>query len=351
MNQLKSRGGFPCPPEKLQQRIKRKNYIKTVRHESRTLLIIIFIICVLILTSCENFENSLNKPPSATESRLEGGGGEAVGGSQTNQSDQRHLSCKHTDFGEFNNSVQNPREFILNGDIIGGIVPHHMAAATLISGFFNAVAESGAEYDTVVIIAPNHDGTTGDIVVSYKDWQVWDTIYCDRDIIESVREKNPDGIAVTESDDRMEEDHAASVFIPYISHYLPETKVAAFLLSRRLTLENIYNFAKILSDEIKASGKRILFIASIDFSHYLPVPVAIENDRITERAILDRNYMAIQEFSNDYVDSPQALNAFLLYLKNSDTDNIEILYNSNMSEFYGEGINETTSYFIIAAYE
>jgi len=241
--------------------------------------------------------------------------------------------------------------FELSGNVAGGIVPHHMAAATLISGFFNAVAKSGRQYDTVVIVAPNHEGATGDIVVSFKDWQALDTVYCDRDIIEGVYAKNPDGITITESDDRMEEDHAASVLIPYISHYLPETKVAVFLLSRRLALENIYNFAKILSDEIKATGKRVLFVASIDFSHYLPVSIAVKNDRITEAAILDRNYREIQEFSNGYVDSPQSLNTFLLYLKNSDTDNIEILYNSDMSEFYGNGINETTSYFIIAAYK
>jgi len=312
---------------------------------------ILFIICALILTCCgysdySGYIYNNNKITPLAEEAYK---------SYASFSDERRLTCKHTDYDEFYNSIQFPKEFDLNGEIVGGIVPHHMAAATLISGFFNAVAESiavsGEKYDTAVIIAPNHEGATGDIVVSYKDWQLWDTVYCDSDILEGVCAKNPDGIIITESDDRMEEDHAASVLIPYISHYLPETEVAAFLLSRRLTLENIYNFTKILSDEIKASGKRVIFIASIDFSHYLPISLAAENDRITGMAILDRNYRAIQEFSNGYVDSPQSLNTFLLYLKNSDTDNIEILCNTDMSEFYGFGINETTSYFIIAAYK
>ena len=341
------------------------------------LLLILLIICAVILISCKNDENSPghfvaapserepNKPPSATESRLEGGVGEADGGSQTDKTaeiTERRLFCKHTDLPEFYNSVQNPKEFKLNCEdgkaIIGGIVPHHMTAATLISGFFKAVAESGVKYDTVVIVAPNHQGETGDVVVSFKDWQAWDTVFCDRDILDGVYQKIQDncGVTPTESDDRMEEDHSVSGLIPYINYYMPESKVAAFLLSRRLTLETVFNFSGILSDEIKEinlSGKKVLFICSVDFSHYLPVKSAAENDRITEAAIIDRNYSAIHGFSNAYVDSPQSLNTFLMYLENIGTDknNLEILYNTDASEFLGDGIAETTTYFIIAAYK
>ncbi|MCL2517984.1 MAG: AmmeMemoRadiSam system protein B [Oscillospiraceae bacterium] len=293
------------------------------------------IICALILISCVS-----SQPDEIPDSF----GIEYI-------PDERRLNCKHTDLTEFYNSLQKPKEFMLNGDICGGIVPHHLAAATLISGFFKAVAESGGAYDTVVIVAPNHEGATGDIVVSFRDWQVWDAVYCDIELVGGVYKKSPDGVVITENDSRMEDEHSVSVLIPYISYYLPDAKVAAFLLNRRLTLETVYNFSGILSDEITASGKKILFIGSIDFSHYLPVSLAAGNDRITEATIMDRNYRAIQEFSNEYVDSPQALNTFLLYLQNAGMDNIEILYNTDMSEFYGEGIHETTSYFIIAAYE
>ena len=332
--------------------------------------IILLVICALILSSCDSpshfvtapSEREPDKLPSATEPRLEGGDGDVgrddpgatlVGGSKTEESNNRRLSCKHTNLSEFYNSVQNPKEFTLHGDVAGGIVPHHMTAATLVSGFFKAVAESGAKYDTVVIVAPNHEGETGDIVVSYCDWQAWDTVYCDRDIIERIYKKMPDDCKALESDNRMEEEHSVSVLIPYINYYLPETKVAAFLLSRRLTLETVYNFARVLSDEVNAQDKKILFICSIDFSHFLPAPSAYENDRITEAAILDKNYGKIHGFSNEYVDSPQSLNIFLMYLENIGigADNTEILYNTDASEFLGDAINQTTSYFIIAAYK
>ncbi|MCL1857999.1 MAG: AmmeMemoRadiSam system protein B [Oscillospiraceae bacterium] len=340
----------------------------------RRAISLIMIICAVILSSCEYYKNppdDIMAIPFEGDFESDTWRGENVapsdiGGENKNTDyntieikNERRLSCKHTDFSEFYNSIQNPKEFKLNGEVYGGVVPHHMVAATLVAGFFKAVSEtevkSDKKYDTVVIVAPNHQGETGDIITSFRNWQIGEgeTVYCDNDIVGEVyqNQKNPDGIIITENDGRMEEEHSVSVLIPYISHYLPETKVAAFLLNRRLTLENIYNIAKILSDAIKKTDKKVLFICCIDFSHYLPVISAAENDIITKEAIIDRDYKKIHGFSNDYVDSPQSLNTFLLYLENIGINNIDIIYNTDASEFLGAGINETTSYFIIAAYE
>ena len=308
------------------------------------------IICVfLLLTSCEYFDYNYEDETEAEAEEIYETGNENT----PLAAHERRLACKHTNLEEFYHSVQNPKEFTLNGDVAGGIAPHHMVAASLVSGFFKAVAGSGKQYDTVVVVAPNHAGGTTDIITSFKDWQTWDTVYCDRDIVTGMYGRNFDGFDITENDDRMEEEHSVSVLIPYINHYLPETKVSAFLVTSRLTLEDTYNFMRILSGEIKTSGKSVLFIASIDFSHYLPASVAVENDRTTEAAIMNRNYREIHGFSDEYVDSPQSLNIFLMYLESIgiNADGVEILYNTNASEFTVNGINETTSYFVIAAYE
>ena len=349
-------------------------------------VLIILIIISLNLTSCENSpghfattpslppSTSLTPPSQAKEADLskspirfnEGGGGDVGrddpgapfdGGS--------FLYCKHTNLPEFYNSIQNPGDYNFNFDfninekIAGGIVPHHMVAATLVSGFFKSVSES-CIYDTVIIVGPNHQGETGDIVVSFKNWQIWGTVYCDTDITENIYKKLPDIIGgnfnifnIIESDEIMEEEHSISVLIPYINYYLPDSKVAMFLLSRRLSLESVNNFANILSDEIntaKESGKNILLVCSVDFSHFLTVSESIENDKITKSAIINRNYRTIHDFSNEYVDSPQSLNTFLMCFENMGINNIEILYNTDASEFLGDGIDQTTSYFIIAAY-
>jgi hypothetical protein len=319
------------------------------------------LVLILILTSCEySGERSPGHSATAPSERepsdqtslpvplREAPSADGGGSNGGENREERRLFCKHSDPLEFHGSMENPKAFTLNGNLIGGIVPHHMTAATLISGFFKSAADSGAEYDTVVIIAPNHAGETEDIIVSFKNWQVWDAVYCDRDIVERVSGRIPN---ITENDDRMEDEHAVAVLIPYIGHYLPEAKVAAFLVNKRMTLETVYNFAKILSEEIILSGKRALLIASIDFSHFLPTHRAAENDRITEAAILERNYAKIHRFSDEYADSPQSLNAFLMYLEITGPNNIEILYNTDASEFLGESLYETTSYFVIAAYE
>ncbi|MDR1531867.1 MAG: hypothetical protein LBS62_06740, partial [Clostridiales bacterium] len=52
------------------------------------------------------------------------------------------------------------------------VVTHHALAAPLIANFFAAAGTSEAEsgpYDTVIIVAPNHEGDIADVVMSRLD--------------------------------------------------------------------------------------------------------------------------------------------------------------------------------------
>lgn len=266
---------------------------------------------------------------------------------------KRKLACKNITQKEFNASIENPELYIINETVVGGVIPHHTAASPLISGFFKAVSENTDDYDTVIIIAPNHQGDIGDVVLSFCDWDIGYGVYCDIDIENDIYQKKSDNYSMAEDDNRVENDHSASVIIPYVNYYLPKAKAAVFLVSRTMTLENIFNFAKTLSNTIKESNKKILLVCSVDFSHYLPPYLARENDKITKQAIQDRNYAKIYNFTNEYLDSPATLITFLVYLSESGIADGEekFLINTDASEFLGGGISETTTYFVIAAYD
>jgi len=218
----------------------------------------------------------------------------------------------------------------------------------LISGVLSLAAENAPDggYDTVVIIAPNHAGDIADIVTSRQNWDYGGGVRCDDGMIGAVLALSS-RFDIAVSDDRMQQDHSASTMIPFISYYLPGAEVAPVLVSRTLSLDDTLNFAKALYDIIQASGKRVLLLCSIDFSHYQNPDVALANGQTTIFDIKNRDYAAIQQLSNDYADSPASLIIFLRYLDLTDSK-LDILDHTEASAFLGGGVGDTTSYIIMA---
>lgn len=260
---------------------------------------------------------------------------------------RKKLISRHITASEFKTSIENAREYEADG-VIAGVIPHHTTAATLIGGLFKSVA--GGSYDTVIVIAPNHDGDIADIVVSRKDWDIGNGMSCDTDIIGHLLAGGVRGATIAENDKRMEDDHSASVLMPYINHYLSNGKVAPILVSRMLTLDGTINLADTLTEIIKESGKKILLVCSVDFSHFLTPEQAKQRDSVTSAAIENKNYKQIHDFSNEYLDSPASLIVFLRYLDNLGIS-AQILDNTDASEFLGTGVLDTTSYFVIVGRE
>lgn len=264
--------------------------------------------------------------------------------------DKKKLIVRSIGSEEFNASIRNPRRYETGGLIKAGVIPHHTVGATLISGFFQAVAKNADDYDTVLIVSPNHNGDKGDIILSRCDWDTGSGVLCDIDIVNELLGLKISNVSIAENDERMEEDHSASVLMPYIDYYLPKARVAPILVSRTLTLDNTLNFGAALSRIIRDSDKRILLVCSIDFSHYLTPAAAAQNDKITVDAIENMNYKQIHDFSNEYMDSPAALIIFLQYLSELGMT-AQIIDNTDASEFLGSGLPETTSYFVIVGCE
>ena len=254
------------------------------------------------------------------------------------------LAIRHIDHDVFNFSIVNPRRYDVDGRLVAGVVPHHITAATLISGFFEQAAKFAEDYDTVIILAPNHAGDLADIVLSYRGWDVGGGLAAHRGFAEDLMAAP--GLNTAISHNYIESDHSASIFIPYIYHYLPDTKVAPVLLSRSLSYSDTISLFNWLKSWIENSEETVLLIASIDFSHFLTPQEAIRRDFVTYEAISSRNFTQIHNMSDFYLDSPAALIIFLKYL---DAIGIvpQIIDHTDASEFLGSALDETTSYKVI----
>jgi AmmeMemoRadiSam system protein B len=260
---------------------------------------------------------------------------------------QRKLAVRNIDSKTFGDSTDNPRQYETDGLIKAVVIPHHTVAAELISGFFKMASESaGSYYETVVIVAPNHAGDLADVILSSRDWDINGGVACDTEITGAILSLDINGVKIIENHRRVEEDHSASVHIPYINYYLPDANVVPVLVSSSLTLDETMGFAAALLNIINESGKNVLLVCSIDFSHYLTPADAKHKDIATVEAIRNRDYKKIHDFTNDNIDSSASLIIFLEYLASLGIS-AEIIDNSDASEFLGPGVIETTSYFVI----
>jgi AmmeMemoRadiSam system protein B len=258
---------------------------------------------------------------------------------------QSGLAIKNITGEQFVHSVHTPRRYDLDGGIIrAGIVPHHTTAASMISGFFAQAARHAAAYDTVVIVAPNHKGDLGDIILADQGWDIGGGVPCDTAFVTRLLAAN--GLNVIVDNQRLEDDHSASILIPYVHHYLPDTRVVTVLVSRSLGYDSVGDFARLLLDTADALERSVLLVCSIDFSHFLPPHEAMQRDRVTRQALLARDYPKIYSLCNHYIDSPAALMVFLMTLEAHGLEP-QIVDNAEASVFLGYAIDETTSYFVV----
>ena len=252
------------------------------------------------------------------------------------------LSVRHISPAVFTHSVYNPRGFHANGRILAGVVPHHDVAATLISGFFYEA--SRFDYDLVIILAPNHEADLADVVLSYRNWNFGTGVITHGGFVDSLH--GAEGINTAISHGHMENDHAASIFIPYIYHFLPNTKVAPMLINRSLSFTGTIVLYRWLLDFIRSSELDVLVVASIDFSHFLFHQEAMGRDAYTKEAIRQRNFLRIHSLNYHYLDSAASLIMFLMYVDELGLC-MEIKHHTSAAEFLGPNIPEVTSYMVI----
>ncbi len=192
---------------------------------------------------------------------------------------------------------------------LAGIVPHHLLVSDIIQGFFSTLQPH--RFDNIVVIGPNH-AELGPTTIA----------------------KNPDF-----------DDQAISSLKPYIDTTFPQTRLTTYLLKHSVSLAECARLAK----EIKSLGGETLVIASIDFSHYLNVEQALQNDRLTLSKIKSREYASILTMNSDYLDSPGALVTLLQYIDLQGEATMDILSYDN-SGLRANAYAPTTSYYSIIFY-
>jgi AmmeMemoRadiSam system protein B len=159
-------------------------------------------------------------------------------------------------------------------EIIGGIVPH---AGYIYSGyeavhFFELVRLSDKEFDTIIIINPDHQGYSPEFAASPHDY--WETPLGSVQIDSELADQFP------QSELAHSQEHSAEVMLPFIQVFLDQKIKILPISIGSPTPETAKKLAYKIFNAIAQTKRKALIIASSDFSHYVDPQEGIRQDDI-----------------------------------------------------------------------
>lgn len=250
--------------------------------------------------------------------------------------------CRFYDERDFFKSISLANSAPPSDFIRGGVVPHHLLAGYMIADFFHIL--SLQDINRVIILGPNHYNKGPRIATSRYSWETaFGILEVDGEFVGKLIQR---GIAQT-SEEFMPEEHSIAGLIPYIKFYLPEVKIVPLIFHSDITEGEARNLGEFLGKNL---NEKDVIVASVDFSHYLPISAAQEKDEETIKAIKEFNISALFKMGNDHLDSPASIGTLLQAMKHLDAEELVILHHSNSGIILGRGVPETTSYFTIVFY-
>jgi AmmeMemoRadiSam system protein B len=164
--------------------------------------------------------------------------------------------------------------------ILGAIVPH---AGYIYSGNTAAYVYSVLpKADTFVLLGPNHTGQGSPVAVSSEKWSTpMGEVSSDIEFIKAL----PKRIIDMDENAHMHE-HSIEVQLPFLQHRFNDFKIVSICMGMQ-DEETALDVGMEIAEAVRKLNKKVVIIASSDFSHYKPEKVAREDDAYFISSILD----------------------------------------------------------------
>ena len=225
---------------------------------------------------------------------------------------------------------------------IGGVVPHHLVASSMLADFFSLLSKRAARPTTILLLAPNHF-EVGEATIQTTPvlWETaFGTVETDPELLRDVRE----GGAEIQPETFIEE-HGIYNILPYVAHFLPGAKVVPVVFRYDMTTLEREQFIASILPRIRTG--EVFVVSSIDFSHYLPQAEAERKDKETWEALQDFDLSKIARFGSDHLDSPGAMLTLLRIGQELQATNLTVLRHGNSADTIRGRNSSTTSHFTI----
>jgi len=161
-------------------------------------------------------------------------------------------------------------------NLIGGVSPHagYMFSAYQAVHLFEIIRHHAAHYDTLFVINPNHSGLGNEL--AYDGNEYWESplgnVEVDQDFATEL------GLPVSKVEEKRE--HSGEVIVPMLQYFLDYSfRIAPVTLTRQ-THSNALWLAQAIHRANQKLNKKILIIASSDFSHFVTPKIGREKDQL-----------------------------------------------------------------------
>lgn len=175
--------------------------------------------------------------------------------------------------------------------IIGGVVPHagYVYSAYQAVHFFEIIKNSKENFDTIIIINPNHTGQG--TYIALDENTKWESPFGITDVDMDFVGKLDFPISAIAH----KHEHSGEVMLPMLNHFLNyDFKIVPITLTRQ-DFKNASQLAKAIFEANKKLKKRILIIASSDFSHQVTPDLGEKLDEIVIKEILNLDSKKVYE--------------------------------------------------------
>lgn len=179
--------------------------------------------------------------------------------------------------------------------MIGGITPHagYQFSGNVAVNLFGILKEEREKFDTIIIMNPNHQGIGPELSTDDSDswWSPLGSVALDREMI--------DALEFEISPLSYQHEHAAEVILPFLQFFLSYDFRIIPVSFLRQDPEISVKIAGRIVEVNKILNRKLLLLASSDFSHYVPAEIGEAKDRKIIDDILRFDINSVFDHIND----------------------------------------------------
>jgi AmmeMemoRadiSam system protein B len=189
-------------------------------------------------------------------------------------------------------SGRYPDPELMPGRIFGAVLPHagHVYSGYQTVPFFHILVKSETFPETFIIVHPNHTGRGLPLAVDDSD--AWSNslgqVALDTEFAEAM--------ALPFDSTAHTQEHSGEVLLPYIQYFLAgqDYRIVPVCMGDQCT-ERADRVASAIVEAEEKTGRRIIVLASSDFSHFLSPGEGHASDQWVVDEILARNIPGVEQ--------------------------------------------------------
>lgn len=212
------------------------------------------------------------------------------------------------------------------------IVSHHLLAKDLIN---QAMEFTTQDHLTVVLIGPNHfDLGSEEIQISINDWQTkFGRLNSQKHLTYQLAEHQLAAV----NPQNFNTEHSVCSLVSFIRKQFPQAQLVPLILKSTTSLVQ----SQVLGQFLAQNCADCLLIASLDFSHEVPLSQSKINDQKSQE-ILEN--LAEDQLNQVTCDSLPVLQVLFAYLQEKNIKQGKIINQSNSYQISGQNPESVTSY-------